>query len=310
MEELFLEFKNRQKRHSQKEKDDFIEFLKQKLNILEFEYNLTQTKVVKSKHLETISDNNPDVILMAHYDTSTIMPFWYEWLMRLSGHTRTYFMLLIALLVSLLMSFTNNDIIIRSFEIFVILSFIIPFLFIKNKYTMNDNTSGVIASLLLAEKISKNEILKKRVKIVFTDNEEKMLIGSFLLRRIWKKKGLNYKNAKIISIDSIGRGDHVVVSYNIVSRLANELNGMFVENKIKSKSINMWLTPFSDAYNFWFTGAVNINMMFKTLIPGGYYIKHIHTCQDKEISKENIITIVEFVEKFIKTCSGNKPLIK
>lgn len=304
MEDLIFELKRKQIRHSRKEKDDFIEFLKQKLHKHGFEYNVVQAKVINSIHLETVSESDPDVILMAHYDTSNIMPVWYEWLIRLCGHTRSLLTLLIFILVDQLLHLTNNDLIIRGFEIVVVLTFIIPVLFIKNKHTMNDNTSGVIALLLLAEKISKNETLKKRVKIVFTDNEEKMLLGSFQLRRIWKKNSFSYKNTKIISIDSIGRGDYVVISYNIVNRIANELNKMFAENQINSKSINMWVTPFSDAYNFWFKGAVNINMMSKTIIPGGYYIKNIHSYRDKEISKDNIRIIVESLEKYIITCSN------
>lgn len=304
MDELLHELQRKQKRHSRKEKDDFIEYLKQKLHNLGFEFNVVQTKVIKNIHLETVSDNDPDIILMAHYDTSTVLPVWYEWLIRLTGHTRPILTLLIVFVVFQLLPFTHNEIIINVFAIAVALSFFITILCIKNKYTMNDNTSGVMALLLLAEKISIHDALKSRVKICFTDNEENMLIGSFQLRKIWKKNGFNYKNAKIISVDSIGRGDYAVISYNIVNNIAKELNEMFEKNKIKSKSINMWLMPFSDAYNFWSSGAVNVNMMHKTVIPGGYYIKNIHTYRDKEISKDNIRVIVNSLEEYIKMCSN------
>ncbi|MEG8946949.1 M28 family peptidase [Rosettibacter firmus] len=301
MDELLLELQRYQKRNSRKEKNDFIDYLKQKFNKLGFEFNVVKTKLINSVHFETVSDDNPDIILMAHYDTGTILPCWYEWLIRLTGHTRSILTALIVLLVFKLVSLTYNEIIINIFTITVGLSFFIPALFIKNQHTMNDNTSGVMALLLLAEKIAVDDSLKKRVKIVFTDNEEKILIGSYQLRKIWEKNGLNYKNAKIISVDCIGRGEHVIISYNFVNSIAKELIKVFEKNKIRAKCINMCLVPLSDAYNFWTTGAVNINMMYKTIIPGGYYIKNIHSYRDKEISKDNIKLIVESLIEYIKT---------
>lgn len=294
----------RQRRNSRKEKDAFIKFLQVKLSDFGYECNVLRTKIIKSVHLETVVEKAPKVILMAHYDTSTVLPFWYEWIIKITGHTRNILTLVIIYVVFYLVYYTQNEVLIYAFTLTVALSLFIPMIFIPNKYSMNDNTSGVMALLLLAEKLSNNEAIKNKVKIVFTDNEEKMLIGSFQLRRIWNKSNLNYKSSKVISIDSVGRGNHAIISYNIIKTTAREISSLFEKNQIKSKKINMWIMPFSDAYNFWHLGGVNINMMHKTLIPGGYYIKNIHTFRDKEISKDNIRIVVDSLEEYIKTCSN------
>ncbi|MCL4539180.1 MAG: M28 family metallopeptidase [Bacteroidetes bacterium] len=86
---------------------------------------------------------------------------------------------------------------------------------IPNSHTMNDNASGVIALLLIGRRLSLDPVLRRRIKLVFTDNEERMLAGSFALKRNWRRNGFDYRNRRIISVDSIGRGNIPVISYNL-----------------------------------------------------------------------------------------------
>lgn len=300
MDRLLEELRKRQKRYTKEEKEEFFEFLKDKLNKLDYSYRETKTKFLNSLHLETETENDPKIVLLAHYDTSTTIPVWFEWIIRLSGHTRSLLIFIIMFSAYQLVLLSNNSLIIDVFRIGVVVSIIIPLLFIPNKHTMNDNTSGILALLILAERISKDDNLKSKVKFVFTDNEEKALVGSFQLKKIWEKSVFQYSNSKIISIDSIGRGETAVISYNFVDNLAKELKKHMENDFEEVKSINMWFTPFSDAFNFWRQGAVNINMMDKSIIPGGYCIQDIHSKRDTYISEMNIKSVTDSIENYIR----------
>ncbi len=300
IDHLINKLKLRQKRHSREEKDRFLKFLKSELETLGYENEISKAGFPTSKHLETKTNGSCETILMAHYDTSTTLPIWIEYLMRISGHTRTLLTIIIVLGLFQFMTLINNDLISNLLRLSIAASVLIPVLFISNKHTMNDNTSGVLSLLLLAKKISKLPELKDKVKFVFTDNEERSLIGTYQLRKIWDKQSFNYSHCKIISIDSVGRGNEVVLSYNIHKSLAVDLGTAFSKNGIQAHLVNMGFVPFSDAYNFRKLGAININLMNKSLIPGGFYIKNIHSKRDRKISKGNIKLVIDAVERFLK----------
>lgn len=46
--------------------------------------------------------------------------------------------------------------------------------------------------------------------------------------------------------------------------------------------------------------AVNVNMMSRTLIPGGFFIQDIHSSRDRELSRENIGAVVDAVQEYIR----------
>lgn len=303
MKQLSALLEKKQKRYTKAEKQEFLGFLKSKLLSLGFQTHEINAGFCKTTHLETLTKEVPEIILLAHYDTSTTLPLWFEGIMRVSGHTRNLITVLLIILIFQLVALTNIPWIIGSLQIILISSLLIPILFIPNKHTMNDNTSGVFALLLLAEKLKGNPALKEKVKLVFTDNEEKSLIGSMQLKKYWNKINFPWRNAQIISVDSIGRGDNAVISYNFNDHLAKELAKSIHTDSEKIKTINMGISPFSDAWVFSKQGAVNINMMNKSLLPGGYYIKNIHCKRDREISMENVLMVVNSLDSYLrKTC--------
>lgn len=75
---------------------------------------------------------------------------------------------------------------------------------------LDDNTSGVVCALMLAEEINDLD-LDYDVKIILFDNEEKGLIGSRHYTRKHKKE-LKSKETHVINIDCIGRGKDLFVS--------------------------------------------------------------------------------------------------
>ena len=299
MDELIGLLKEQQRRHNKKEKKDFIEFLKNQLISNGYNYEIIKTRLFQTEHVASKSDHDPTVVFLAHYDTSTILPIWVEWLLKVFGHTRNILTLLLLILIFYFVEMIKYEFIVNIINILLLGSLFIPMIMFANKNTMNDNTSGVLVLLLLLNRIAQSEDLKKKVKFVFTDNEEKMLVGSFQLKKIWKRQGFNYGN-RIVSIDSIGRGENLIISYNFVSKLSNELKDFFKNRGFKVQKTNMFCMPFSDAYSFWRSGAVNLNMMNKSIIPGGYYIKDIHSKRDKIIEMENISKLVETLEEYVK----------
>lgn len=299
MDELIDLLKKRQKRCNKKEKSEFIQFLKAQLTINGYDCEILKSRFLQSQNVATGTADHTKVIFLAHYDTSTILPIWIEWIIRVFGHTRNTLTLLLFLLIFNIFAWAGNELVFDVIKVLVAGSVLIPMMLIANKNTMNDNTSGVLVLLLLAKRIANSEELKSKVKFVFTDNEEKMLTGSFQLRRTWRKRGFDYGN-RIISVDSVGQGENLIITYNFVSHLAKELTAFFNERGSAARKINMFGMPFSDAYNFGKTGAVNLNMMNKSIIPGGYYIKNIHSGRDKAIDYENISMLVDTLEEYIK----------
>jgi hypothetical protein len=78
-----------QKRFYRKEKDIYLDAVEEKLTEYGYEYErIASGNIIKSVNLETKCDN-PDYIFFAHYDTGTIAPLGYHFLMKLFGHKIT-----------------------------------------------------------------------------------------------------------------------------------------------------------------------------------------------------------------------------
>ncbi|EJO5346755.1 hypothetical protein NRP93_000811 [Clostridium botulinum] len=75
------------------------------------------------------------------------------------------------------------------------------------RYDADSNTSGLIATIILSEKLSD---YRKKVKFIFFDNEESII-----------ETLKHYENTKVINIECVGRGDNISISSN------NERNNIF-----------------------------------------------------------------------------------
>lgn len=293
-------------RFSRKNKEQLLSFVESTLAEIGIKsQRQISKKILTHVNLETCPEN-PEYIIMAHYDTPTILPIWFELLFKLVGHTRQLLLLIVLLgLLELADYFLTNTVL-------LILQFIFLFsclsLFIPNKKNYNDNTSGVLGLLFIAKKISLDEKLKNKVKLVFIDNEENMLSGSRALKKHWNKNNLLHQDLKIISIDCIGRGKIPVIVRNSPSELADDLKTEFSKKVSNTKLINMGFSPLSDNFNFREFGAVNISFMDKTIIPGGLYIKHIHSPLDNKVNLKNINLVVDVLFNTITDLNYNSVL--
>jgi len=108
-----------------------------------------QGKIWTSVNLET-KVKNPEFIILAHYDTPTMLPPWFEPFIRIFGHTRPFLLSIVLLVFFALLIYLPG-------KVFAILAIVIGLSFLMillpNPKNYNDNTSGVLGLLSLAEQL-------------------------------------------------------------------------------------------------------------------------------------------------------------
>ena len=184
------------------------------------------------------------------------------------------------------------------FYALLVLSFI-PML-IPNPHNREDNTSGVIGLLALADQIKDRPALKDKVQFAFLDNEEWGLLGSGVLKAQWDKQGHPYQEAVIISLDCISRGRVPLVIHHGKSEYARQVLPYLQKYLPEARLVNMRFIPLSDNYTFRQQGAVDITFTDRALVPGGYYVPRIHVRQDNDLSAERLAACVQGLVEFIK----------
>ena len=303
MKLIYKELDKYPKRISRKQKNILLSYLENKLQSFGYKSEKSESRYfVKCINLETVNEN-AEVIIGAHYDTPTILPFHFEYLFRLFGHTRQIFMMFclgifFGVLISLLMKIDNVGWLLKSLEYTFYISFLS--LLIPNWQNKNDNTSGVAALLKIAENIANNDNLKAKVKFVFFDNEELGLLGSMMQKRKWNKQNIDLSSKKFISIDCVARGEIPVIVYHTKNdSIAKDLQQIFEDQSISVIIKKMSVLPLSDNYSFKEFGGVNISWMNKSFIPGGYFIKNIHTPRDNSVEYDKIELVCDVVEKYL-----------
>ncbi len=309
IEKLYREVDNFPKRIRRKEKNRFLDYITEKITNLGYEIKQTKGRYIfKSVNLETENDD-ADIILGAHYDTPTILPFFFEYLFKIFGHTRQFFMifglfLLYAGFKFIASEFPDYNWLFTTIKYLFWLSFIT--ILIPNPNNRNDNTSGVVTLLAVAEKLSHYEHLKKRVKFVFFDNEELGLLGSFMQAKKWKKQQFPAKTKKFITVGCVGRGEVPVIIYHKKDTLAKNLHEIFIKKSQKARIIRLPFYPLSDNYILGSSGAVNISWMDKTVIPGGYYIRNIHSPKDKDVDYNKLEIVTNVLFELFKQGNGHE----
>ena len=292
------------KRITRKQKKQFLDELAAQLQAFGLATEkITVKKVMTSTNLVTKCDN-PRVILMAHYDTPTLSPFWFSWLFSLFGHTRQILGMM-ALLAFLLLPFfwPAFSPYAPLFHLFIILTMLT--LLIPNPHNREDNTSGVIGLMALAQWLGERPAIQQRVQLVFLDNEEWGLLGSIGLKQLWDKEGHPYQQAAIINLDCISRGQRPLLIYHKQAGLAQKLLPRLQKYLPTIKPVNMGPFPLSDNYTFRRQGAVDISYADPALIPGGYVIRNIHTPSDNDFTPENMIPLIHALTDYLQTEVGD-----
>jgi len=285
-----------QRRFFRKEKNKFLDAVEEKLT--EYGYKFERKKfgkIIKSVNLETQS-TQPEFIFIAHYDTATIMPFWFSWFMRFFGINNQLLMIIpLSIFMSLISVLMHYHIVFHIAYWLILISFLT--LLIPNRKNFDDNTSGVVALLSLAKKCKENGI--EKVSFIFADNEEIGLIGSGAHKRYLEKERLILPHSKVISLDCVGVGEFPLIVRNSKSDYATFFHKELQNEFELCKSIRTIL-PLSDNFSFRKYGALNISFVNKAAIPFGYSLSKIHSPKDNFIDLLKIEKLTDVLANIIK----------
>jgi hypothetical protein len=294
-------------RLTKKQKEAFLQELTHELQLRNFETERIEVRALINNRLLSTVCEKPRVIFTAHFDTPTIMPFWFPPLFYLFGHTRQitgmFFLLLLLYLPGILLPIVPPDLSWLNLILLAILPlFVLSMvtLFIPNPRNREDNTSGVIALMGLAEWLKDKPALREQVQLVFLDNEEWGLLGSRGLKQVWDERGHPYRDAAIINLDCVSRGDIPLIVYHYDGSLAQEVAPYVQAHLPQARPIDMAWLPLSDNYTFKQEKAINISFADKSLVPGGYYIPRIHSPADNDFDPEQLVRLLEGLVAYIE----------
>ena len=289
-----------------KEKERFLDKIEEELQARNYESERVKVKRWGfTNRLVSTKCEKPKVIFLAHYDTPTIMPWGISSAFTLFGHTRQVLASIFLIILTLTLSAIYLWLELNGFEywaaIYLVITsilLVIP-IFFPNPNNAEDNTSGVIGLLALAEQI-KDESFKEKVQFVFLDNEEWGLIGSNALKRIWQKDNHLRANTAIINLDCVSRGEVPLLVYHHNNRVAQEVLPFLQEHLPQTQMLDMKRVPLSDNYTFREKGAIDISFADPSIIPGGFYIRKIHTPGDKDFSPKKTGQLIDALTDFLK----------
>ena len=295
-------------RKSKAQKSRFVNMLSEKYGD---RLRVEETRgLIKSRNVIIGNPERAKVVFTAHYDTAPVMPFpnfitpknipvylLYQLLLVLVIY------LPVALVVGVSMHLTRGlsesvQIIINEAVFFASLIGIMWFLLDgpANRHTANDNTSGVVAVLTLADRLTSDDFA-----FILFDNEERGLLGSSSYAAAHKSVR---ENTMIVNLDCISDGDHVMF---LISKKAS---GSAYATALESMALNVLgeygksaiitgprgtVYP-SDQRSF----KVSIGVAALKKSPSrriGYYMDRIHTKRDTKFDDANIAAICDLLEK-------------
>ena len=289
-----------QVRKSKKQKDAFIQFLKDVIPGLKIQ----ESPIIKSRNLIAGDISSAKAVLTAHYDTCAKMPFpnfitpmnpllaiGYSILLVIP-------MLIVIFAVNLLLRLIGADFWVTYSVSLVLLWGMILLMMVgpANKHTANDNTSGVITLLEIYQSMSEEE--RKAVAFVFFDNEEAGLLGSSYFN---KKHKNDMQNTLLINFDCVSDGDNFLIATSKKARntYGDRILAAFTdreEKKALHKKLESVYYP-SDQAGFPVSVAVAALKRKKFI---GYYMDKIHTKHDTVFMEENIQYLINTTRQLVK----------
>ncbi len=257
---------------------------------------------------------NPEVILIAHYDTGGQLPFGYTAFCRLLGHGLWVGVLagfLLAMVSSFIWERLTSKVLASPlpgslellFDLSLILVLCLP-TFFSNKHNHNDNTSGILVLLGLAHALNDEPALKHKVQLAFVDLEERGLWGSRRLQRSWREQGIDLARATIINFDCVGCGSTPVVSY-VGSRERSE--AIYQHLRASRDDAVMVAGLMSDHYSFRREGATGVLFANPARYGRGFEVPNVHSPRDCRINLDNVVWLVNELVRFCRRAAVTRP---
>lgn len=287
-------------RNTRKQKDQFIAFMQGQIPNIKVE----TCGLFKNRNLILGDVSNAKVILTAHYDTCTKLPFPNFIAPKNFVASLLYgLMICLPLFIALFLVDIVLAVFIQNYDLFALassLASIILFYFVflaggPNPNNVNDNTSGVSVLCELLSTLSADELNK--VAFVFFDNEETGLLGSFAFYRKYRKE---IKDKLVINLDCVSDGDNIML---VQSRRARKnfgalLKGVFLNTEKKTVFHEKSELVFYPSDQMWFPCHVAITALKRNKFIG-LYLDRIHTKKDTIFDKTNIDFICRGIKKFL-----------
>lgn len=282
-----------QVRKSKKQKAAFREWLCAELKNLGYE-----PRVEKGGSSHNVVVGDPDsakVIYTAHYDTCAVLPipnfitprnfFWYLLYQLLL--CVPMFVLAFGAEFLVLTLWEDCPMWVALLVVYAVLGFLLWWLMDgpANKHTVNDNTSGTITLVEIAQTLP--EELRSQVCLVFFDNEEKGLLGSKAFAKAHKdvkEKGL------LVNFDCVSDGDFLqFFPSKVLKKEEPVLSALETSFPSAGEKDVQVVTSFgfypSDQAQF--KRGVGVCALKKNPV-FGYYMDRIHTKKDTIMMEENI----------------------
>lgn len=290
-----------QVRKTKKQKSAFIALLQMHIPQLQVQ----TAGFPKSRNLVVGNPEQAEVLLCAHYDTCTRLPFP-NFITPKRPVISICYSLLIVVPILLLMVLTSrvlslwihDSMLLYWVNMGIYLLFLVLLLSgPANRHTANDNTSGVITLLEIYNSLTEAE--REKVCFVFFDNEEQGLIGSAQFRKKYKKI---MKNKLLINYDCVSDGDIFLFG---ISKPANQKYRVSITNTFQSEdNKTVMLEQLKKIYypsdQAGFPMAIAVAAL-KYKKPFGYYMDRIHTNRDTVFDEENIRFLTKQTTRFIRS---------
>jgi hypothetical protein len=232
-------------------------------------------------------------VFCAHYDTPAMSPFPNIMIPknRVLFYAYQFVPIICLLVVSLLFGWIVGEIILHSYQAFLIMFMVAYYgMFFgimrgfTNKYNYNDNTSGVATVLSIIDKMP-SERLSDFAFILF-DNEEKGKKGSAAYFKDHKDE---MKERFLINFDCVGNGKNIIFIAQegaINSQEFKQLKGTFENTDEFTLDFCTHKEAQSNSDHKNFPYALGISAYHKG--KSGHYIDRIHTPRDTNLDITNI----------------------
>ena len=309
-DEILLKYEIRK---SNKEKTDFIEYITARLEksgyVPETDIRIEEKGkgLFKSRNIIVGNPEEAKVLFGGHYDTCAWIPF-----PNLMAPTNPVifwsYQIILSLMIivsAALVGFAagvlcdNNGVVAYYAFLTALIALMIQLMIgFRNKHTANDNTSGVITLTHILESLPEEH--RKKVCVIYFDNEEKGLLGSAFF---YKKHKKQIKDKILINFDCVGDGENIVTMADSRCR-KDELYPLFVDTLKKNKTdadVNYlcrkmkWMMFPSDQVNF--KKGIGVCSLKKS--PIGYYVARIHTFFDTKCRQENVEYLTKAMTEFV-----------
>ena len=284
-------------RKSAKQKAAFREFLCAHLREMGYDVKIEGKS---SKNIVVGDPEKAKVIYTAHYDTCPVLPFpnfitprsilWYLLYQLLICVPMFVFALGAEVGTMLLWEWMTGEVCPPVVAIAVMYAVVLFFLWWiyagpANRHTVNDNTSGVLTLIEIAQQLPEEQ--RGKVCLVFFDNEEKGLLGSAAFAK--KHKAVR-KNTLVVNFDCVSDGDSIQLFPAKGLKKGKEtlsvLEAAFLPAGEKTVEVvrSFGFYPSDQAK---FKQGVGVCALKKSRI-FGWYMDRIHTKKDTILMEENI----------------------